>query len=116
VVSKHYVPQASLNVTANAALVIGTSRQDGNTWGLLRAANERLGLPVFNLADLSISYFDYDSRNLNDDFIPTIEKLIGFETIGLISPVYWLPLAFGYYDVCCSHEIALVLSHVLRRT
>ena len=73
----------------NAALVIGTSRPDGNTWGVLRAANERLGLPIFNLSDLRISYFDYNYQNLNDDFIPTIEKLIKFDVIGLVSPVYW---------------------------
>lgn len=72
-----------------AALVIGTSRGDGNTWRVLRAANEQLGLPVFDLAALNISYFDYRAQNLNDDFIPTIEQLVQFETIGLVSPVYW---------------------------
>jgi len=72
-----------------AALVIGTSRNDGNTWGVLRAANERLALPVFSLGDLSISYFDYNSQNLNDDYIPTMEKLVECDVIGLVSPVYW---------------------------
>jgi multimeric flavodoxin WrbA len=71
------------------ALVIGTSRRNGNTWKVMLAANAKLGLPVFDLADLKISYFDYDARNLNDDFIPTMEKLIEFDTIGLVSPVYW---------------------------
>lgn len=76
-------------MTAKAALVIGTSRHDGNTWRVLRAANARFNLPIFDLAALRISYFDYDSQNLADDFIPTIEKLLAFDTIGLISPVYW---------------------------
>lgn len=73
----------------DTALVIGTSRGDGNTWGLLRGANARLELPIFDVTSLRISYFDYDSGNLNDDFIPTMEKLVEFETIGLVSPVYW---------------------------
>lgn len=76
-------------MTHNAALVIGTSRTDGNTWTTLRAANENLQLPIFDLATLRISYFDYNSENLTDDFIPTIERLLEFDTIGLVSPVYW---------------------------
>jgi hypothetical protein len=40
------------------ALVIGTSRESGNTWRVLRSANEQLQLPVFDLAKLRISYFD----------------------------------------------------------
>lgn len=73
----------------NAGLVIGTSRGDGNTWKVLRSANQDLKLPVFDLSALRISYFDYNSHNLTDDFIPTVEKLIQFDSIGLISPVYW---------------------------
>ncbi len=76
-------------MTTKAALVIGTSRQDGNTWRVLQAANKDLQLPIFDLSALNISYFDYDSKNLDDDFIPTIEKLLDYDTIGLISPLYW---------------------------
>lgn len=76
-------------MTTKAALVIGTSRNDGNTWRVLQAANQGLQLPIFDISSLKISYFDYSSKNLNDDFIPTIEKLVEFDTIGLISPVYW---------------------------
>jgi multimeric flavodoxin WrbA len=74
---------------SKAGLVVGTSRGDGNTWKVLQAANQALELPVFDLSELRISYFDYKSENLSDDFIPTVEKLIQLETIGLISPVYW---------------------------
>ena len=76
-------------MSTKAALVIGTSRHDGNTWRVLRGANERLQLPVFDLASLHISYFDYNSDNLKDDFIPTKEKLVTFEPNGLVSPMYW---------------------------
>jgi multimeric flavodoxin WrbA len=76
-------------MAGSAALVIGTSRHDGNTWKILRAANEHLQLPVFDLSALRISYFDYTYTNLGDGFIPTIEKLLEHETIGLVSPVYW---------------------------
>ena len=71
------------------ALVIGTSRNEGTTWTVLRAANEHVALPVFDLAKMSISYFDYESKNLDDDFIPLVEKLVTYDAIGLVSPVYW---------------------------
>jgi multimeric flavodoxin WrbA len=81
--------QGNKGMAPSAALVIGTSRHDGNTWSILRAANERLNLPVFDLSSLRISYFDYTAANLDDDFIPTIERLLEYESIGLVSPVYW---------------------------
>ena len=71
------------------ALVVGTSRRHGNTWGLVEAANAELGLPVIDLSELAISCFDYGAGNLADDFIPTVEKLLQFDSIGLVSPVYW---------------------------
>lgn len=72
-----------------AILVVGTSRLDGNTWGVLAGVNKDANLPTVDLAKLDISYFDYNSQNLGDDFIPTIRNLLEFGTIGLVSPVYW---------------------------
>lgn len=71
------------------AFVIGTSRNDGNTWKLLNALNGRLKAPVFDLSVLKLSYYDYESRNLGDDFIPTVEALKEYNTIGFVSPMYW---------------------------
>ncbi len=72
-----------------AILVVGTSRSDGNTWGVLAGANQSTNFPTVDLAKLNISYFDYNARNLDDDFIPTIRKILSYGAIGLVSPVYW---------------------------
>ncbi|MBN8549879.1 MAG: NAD(P)H-dependent oxidoreductase [Deltaproteobacteria bacterium] len=71
------------------AFVIGTSRADGNTRRVLDHVNLQFKAPIFDLAALDISCFDYEARNLTDDFIPTIESLQAFSTIGFVSPMYW---------------------------
>lgn len=76
-------------MNSKAALVIGTSRPDGNTWRVLRGANEVVRLPIFDLASMRVSYFDYHHANIGDDFITIIEELLESDTIGLVTQVYW---------------------------
>ena len=57
-----------------------------------RVASE-LRIEVIDLAERSISAFDYDHRNRHDDFDPLIERVLQFEQLILASPVYW-------YSVC----------------
>jgi multimeric flavodoxin WrbA len=76
-------------MNSKAALAIGTSRPDGNTWSVLRGANEGVRLSIFDLASMRVSYSDYHHANLGDDFITIIEELLEFDTIGLVTPVYW---------------------------
>jgi multimeric flavodoxin WrbA len=71
------------------AFILGTSRVDGNTRRVLDHVNSQFEAPIFDLATRNISYFDYEARNLNDDFIPTIESLQTFSAIGFVSPMYW---------------------------
>lgn len=71
------------------AFVIGTSRADGNTRRVLDHVNYEIKAPVFDLSRLNISCFDYEARNLEDDFLPTIESLQKVSTIGFVSPMYW---------------------------
>jgi multimeric flavodoxin WrbA len=76
-------------MTTSLAFIIGTSRADGNTWHLVDAVNKDIRAEVFDLSQLDISYFDYQHRNLSDDFVKTIEELLQFETFGFVSPMYW---------------------------
>ena len=76
-------------MSTSLAFLIGTSRNDGNTWKLLNQINAQFQAPIVDLGALNISFFDYQSRNLNDDFIPTIESLTSYSTIGFVSPMYW---------------------------
>ena len=71
------------------AYILGTSRSDGNTRRLVEYVNAKVKAPLFDLAKLNISYFDYEGRNLSDDFIPLIESLRDVSNIGFVSPMYW---------------------------
>ncbi len=69
--------------------IVGTSRSDGNTWHLLNYINKDLGAKLIDLTELNISYFDYQQRNIDDDYIATIEEILKYDTIAFVSPMYW---------------------------
>lgn len=74
---------------SSTIFLIGTSRGDGNTWRVLNYANQNLNAPIINLAEKAISYFDYEHKNSTDDFLPTIEEILRYDTIGFVTPIYW---------------------------
>ena len=57
-----------------------------------RIANE-LQIEVVDLTKKSISPFDYEHRNRNDDFEPLMDYVLGFDQIIFASPVYWYAVA-----------------------
>lgn len=73
----------------NILFLVGSSRRNGNTWRLLQHINSSQQYDTVDLTLLNISYYDYGQANLGDDFIPTIEKILQYDTIGFVSPVYW---------------------------
>jgi len=75
------------------ALLLGTSRQKGNTSDLVQAIVDKTGLTVYDLKDYNISPYDYEHNNIDDDFIPLIEKLLKFDHIVFASPVYWYSMS-----------------------
>lgn len=73
----------------STVFLIGSSRSDGNTWHFLEHINTEFNYRVIDVSARSISYFDYEYQNIDDDFIPTIGELLAYSTIGFVSPVYW---------------------------
>lgn len=70
-------------------MLIGSSRRDGNTWSLIEHINSLYEFDTIDLTALNITYYDYQHANIGDDFIRTIEKVLRYDTIGFVSPVYW---------------------------
>ncbi len=67
----------------HVAIVLGTSRSDGNTRKLIslienKLENRRVGCRLFILNEFQISPFDYEHKNLNDDFLPMIHQLLSY--------------------------------------
>jgi multimeric flavodoxin WrbA len=70
-------------------IIMGSSRRDGNTYQLTQSISSYLETDFISLGDLTIGYYDYEHKNLGDDFIQIAQKMVEAKTIVLISPVYW---------------------------
>lgn len=70
------------------AVILGTSKSDGNTRKLVESFAEQSGAKLFDLSDFDISFYDYEHQNSKDDFLPVIHDLLHFEHLVFASPVY----------------------------
>lgn len=74
-------------------IILGSSRGDGNTLKAVRMVFDEKDAPLVNLADLDISYYDYAAKNIHDDFLPLIERMLNHNPIVLATPVYWYSMS-----------------------
>lgn len=71
-------------------IILGSSRKNGNTTKIVDAISNEKGIEVINLSDFNISYYDYESKNREDDFFPLIKGIIeNYDTLIFATPVYW---------------------------
>ncbi len=75
------------------AIVLGTSRPNGNTHKLVNLYQQYETADVFNLSDLSISTFDYDHNNKHDDFLALAKQLLDYEHLIFATPMYWYAMS-----------------------
>ena len=73
---------------------MGSSRSDGDTAGVVDTLASMSGAQVLDLATLNFSDYDYESRNLDDDFLPTVKDILNnHQQLVLASPVYWYTMS-----------------------
>ncbi|EHW0642977.1 NAD(P)H-dependent oxidoreductase [Vibrio parahaemolyticus] len=77
----------------NIAVILGTSKSDGNTRKLADSFVEQSGAKLFDLSDFNVSFYDYSHENENDDFLPIIHELLSFDHLVFASPVYWYSMS-----------------------
>ena len=75
------------------AILLGSSRYDGNTSSLVSCVSNKTEVTEFHLKDYSISAFDYEHKNIDDDFIPLVQELLKYDHIIFASPVYWYTMS-----------------------
>jgi len=51
------------------------------------------GFDVIDLNHLAIGYFDYNRGEVEDDFMPTIRKVLEYDSIVFATPVYWYTMS-----------------------
>jgi multimeric flavodoxin WrbA len=75
-------------------IILGSSRRYGETGKMADYLRAILPMPLYDLNDYDISYFDYEHQNRGDDFLPLITTLINeHHTFIFASPVYWYTMS-----------------------
>ncbi|HHF3039055.1 TPA: flavodoxin family protein [Vibrio diabolicus] len=77
----------------NIAVILGTSKSDGNIRKLADSFVEQSGAKLFDLSNFNVSFYDYSHENKNDDFLPIIHELLSFDHLVFASPVYWYSMS-----------------------
>ncbi|WP_125718757.1 flavodoxin family protein [Flavobacterium ustbae] len=71
-------------------IILGSSRKNGNTTKIVDEISKEQNIDVVNLSDYNISYYDYESKNIDDDFLPLIRGIIEkYDTLIFATPIYW---------------------------
>lgn len=75
-------------------VIIGSSRNDGDTKKLVDELITGSGADNIHLSDYSITHYDYEHKNAGDDYINLMKKLIAnYETFLFATPVYWYAMS-----------------------
>jgi len=74
-------------------IVQGSSRSGGNTNKITQILQNHLAADVIDLSQLHIGQYDYENANQNDDFMPTIKKIVEYDSIIFATPVYWYAMS-----------------------
>jgi multimeric flavodoxin WrbA len=71
-------------------IILGSSRKNGNTTRIVDEISKETEIDVIDLSDYNISYYDYESKNREDDFLPLIKEIIEkYDTLIFATPIYW---------------------------
>lgn len=74
--------------------ILGSSRTLGDTKLALDNLKTLVKFDIVDLNDYNISYYDYDHKNMNDDYLPLMNKLItDYDTFIIATPVYWYAMS-----------------------
>jgi ribosomal-protein-alanine N-acetyltransferase len=78
---------------AGAAVLLGSSRGDGNTRQVVDLALAGQDVEVIDLGQLDIGLYDYGHANAADDFLPLVERLASKSLWVMATPVYWYAMS-----------------------
>ena len=74
-------------------IIVGSSRRNGNTSLIVEILAAKLACEVFDLSKYSISYYDYNNQNKDDDFEKLAAKMIEASYVIFATPVYWYSMS-----------------------
>jgi multimeric flavodoxin WrbA len=75
-------------------VIVGSSRNDGDTLNLTDELIEKSNWDLVNLNDYNFSYYDYKHENKNDDYLTLMKQIIeNYDTFIFVTPVYWYSMS-----------------------
>jgi multimeric flavodoxin WrbA len=75
-------------------IILGSSRKNGDTRKIVDELIKISGWDVLDLNDYKIGYYDYEHKNLNDDYLPLMRKIIAeYDVLIFATPVYWYSMS-----------------------
>jgi multimeric flavodoxin WrbA len=75
-------------------IIVGSSRSKGNTSKIVDEISLQINADVIDLRDYFISYYDYESKNVADDFLPLIKSILEkYDTLIFATPIYWYSMS-----------------------
>lgn len=75
-------------------IIQGSSRSNGNTNKIVSFVKEKTEFDIIDLKSKNISRFDYNFKNIDDDFIPLMKGIVDkYDTIIFATPVYWYSMS-----------------------
>ena len=79
---------------SKTVIILGSSRSDGDTSKVVFKIQEHIECDIVNHNNHNISYYDYEHKNKNDDFLPLMKEIIDkYQTIIFATPVYWYTMS-----------------------
>ncbi len=82
-----------MNQIPKTLLILGSSRSNGNTRKVLDRLRNLHPCDLIDLNDWEFSYYDYEHKNRDDDFVKIVDQLLSYDILVFASPVYWYSMS-----------------------
>lgn len=75
-------------------VILGSSRKDGDTKKIVDELISISAWDVLDLNDYNFGYYDYEHKNLDDDYLDLMRKIIAnYDVLIFATPVYWYSMS-----------------------
>lgn len=75
-------------------IILGSSRKDGDTKKMVDELVNISNWDCIDLNDYNISYYDYEHKNLDDDYLNLMRQIIAnYDVLIFATPVYWYSMS-----------------------
>ena len=74
-------------------IIKGSARKKGHTQLVVDAIRTQIDATFIDLQDHNISYYDYEHKNQDDDFLGIAEQMVQYDLLIFATPIYWYSMS-----------------------